>query len=212
MHITFLTVFAIFQLSMMVALNVVSVAVYVITGIHVKRHDITGHALGWIVAMFAEVLLHAVIVTLIQGLEVFFFLYPMMAFPIYGYYLFVYCDKETFIKSSVAFGMITMFALMLLIIWIESVGTLYDVASMHVLTHTEITVLRSVNILFTLMTIVAFVLIFFTEIIDLVGKLRVSNDKLNYTATHDALTGLMNRHSLWKFSRSSSRAATATAS
>lgn len=199
MHLTFLATFACFHLYLMVTLNIVSVTLYIVSGVYTMRHDITGHALGWIIAMFTEILLHAVIVTLIQGLEVFFFLYPLMAFPIYGYYLFVYCDKDTFVKSSVAFGMITMFALIVLITWIEMEGTVYDITSMHVLTRTEIIVLRSVNILFTLIMIVACVLIFFIEIIDLVEKLRVTNDKLNFAATHDALTGLNNRHSLWKF-------------
>ncbi|MDE7362339.1 MAG: diguanylate cyclase, partial [Oscillospiraceae bacterium] len=165
----------------------------------VMRHDMTGHALGWIIAMFTEILVHAVLVTLIQGLEVFFFLYPLMAFPLYGYYLFVYCDRESFIKSSVAFGMITLFTLIILISWIETAGTIYDVTGMHVLSRTEIMVLRSINILFTLVMVVAFVLIFFTEITDLLEQLRSSNDKLKFAATHDSLTGLNNRHSLWSF-------------
>lgn len=199
MHLTFLITFACFNLFLMVSVNIVSVAVYSFSGVYVLRHDITGHALGWIIAMFVEILVHAALITLIQGLEVFFFLYPLMAFPIYGYYLFVYCDKDTFIKSAVSFGMITLFTLIILISWIESVGTLYDVTAMHVLSRTEIIVLRSINILFTLVMVVAFVLIFFIEVTNLLEQLHDSNEKLNYAASHDALTGLNNRHSLWKF-------------
>ncbi len=40
---------------------------------------------------------------------------------------------------------------------------------------------------------------FYLEVSSLLEKLRSINEKLNYTATHDSLTGLNNRHSLWGF-------------
>lgn len=199
MHLTFLITFACFDLYMMVLINVVSVLLYVFSGVYVMKHDINGRAIGWIIAMFVEILLHAMIVTLIQGVELFFFLYPLMAFPIYGYYLFVYCDKEAFVKSAVAFGMITLFALIIMMGWIETAGTLYEVTGMHDLEHTEIVMFRSINVFFTIVMIVAFVLMFFLEVTSLLEKLRESNEQLNYIATHDELTGLNNRHSMWKF-------------
>ena len=149
--------------------------------------------------MFAEIMAHAVIVTVIQGTEVFFFLYPLMAFPLYGYYLFIYCDKDTFIKSAVAFGMITFFMLVITLGMVEIAGSLYVATGMHELSHIEIIVMRSINITFTLVMVVAFVLMFYLEVSSLLEKLRSINEKLNYTATHDSLTGLNNRHSLWGF-------------
>lgn len=199
MHLTFLIAFMSFGLYMMVCVNVVSVLLYIISGTYTMRHNIEGHPLGWIIAMFVEILVHAVLVTAIQGTEVFFFLYPLMAFPLYGYYLFVYCDKDTFIKSAVAFGMITFFVLMITLIMVETCGSIYDITGMHKLSPTEIIVLRFINVTFTLIMVVAFVLIFYLEVTSLLGKLRSINEKLNYTATHDSLTGLSNRHSLWKF-------------
>ncbi|MCM1166098.1 MAG: GGDEF domain-containing protein [Lachnospiraceae bacterium] len=199
MHLTFLITFMFFGLYMMVCINVVSVLLYVISGTYTMKHNIEGHALGWIIAMFAEILIHAVIVTVIQGTEVFFFLYPLMAFPLYGYYLWVYCNRDTFIKSAVAFGMITFFSLVIVLGMVETIGSLYVVLDMHTLSHTEIIILRFINVTYTLVMVIAFVLIFFLEVTSLVGKLKESNEQLNYIATHDALTGLNNRHSLWAF-------------
>ncbi|MBD5383812.1 MAG: GGDEF domain-containing protein [Ruminococcaceae bacterium] len=199
MHLTFLIAFLCFGLYLMVCVNIFSVLMYVISGTYTMRHNIEGHALGWIIAMFTEILFHAVLVTAIQGTEVFFFLYPLMAFPLYGYYLFVYCDKDTFIKSAVAFGMITFFSLMITLVMVETIGSLYSVTGMHELSHTEIIVMRFINVTFTLVMVVAFVLIFYLEVTSLLAKLRNINEKLNYTATHDSLTGLNNRHSLWGF-------------
>lgn len=199
MHLTFLIAFMCFGLYMMVCVNVVSVLLYVISGTYTMKHNIEGHALGWIIAMFAEILVHAILVTSIQGTEVFFFLYPLMAFPLYGYYLFIFCDKDTFIKSAVAFGMITFFSLMITLVMVETIGSVYSVTGMHVLSPTEIIVLRFINVTFTLIMVVAFVLMFYLEVSSLLGKLRSINEKLNYTATHDSLTGLNNRHSLWGF-------------
>lgn len=199
MHLTFLITFSIFHLFMMALINVVSVLLYVFSGTYIMRNNIEGRAIGWIIAFFAEIMLHAVIVTLIQGTEVFFFLYPLMAFPLYGYYLFVYCDKDTFIKAAVAFGMITFFMFFILLAWVESNGSIYEITGMHELSSLEIVVLRSINITFTLVMVVAFVLIFYLEVTSLLEKLNSTNAKLNYTATHDALTGLNNRYSLWDF-------------
>lgn len=199
MHLTFLITFACFKLYMMVLINVFSVLIYVVSGTYTMRHNIEGHAIGWIIVFFTEIMLHAVLVTAIQGTEVFFFLYPLMAFPLYGYYLFVYCGRDTFIKSAVAFGMITFFSLMITLAMVENVGTLYSITNMHVLSHSEIIVLRSINITFTLVMVVAFVLMFYLEVSSLLDKLKSTNEKLNYTATHDSLTGLNNRHSLWGF-------------
>lgn len=199
MHLTFLITFTIFRLYMMAVIDVVSVLIYVVMGTYTMKHNIEGRAIGWIIVFFTEVILHAVIVTAIQGTEVFFFLYPLMAFPLYGYYLFVYCDRDTFIKAAVSFGMITLFVLMITFVMVETVGSLYAVTGMHELSRSEIIVLRGINVTFTLIMVVAFVLFFYIEVTSLLDKLRSTNEKLNYIATHDALTGLSNRHSLWKY-------------
>ncbi len=199
MHITFLISFVIFGLYMMALINVFSVILYVTSGIFALKKGIDAHPLRWIIATFAEILIHALLCTLIQGLDVFFFLYPPMALPLYAYYLFVYCDRDTFIKSAVGFGMITLFAMVVSVSMVEMCGTLYSITGMHALSYTEILVFRGINLLFTLGMVVAFVLVFYLEVSHLLGELQKTNLQLNYIATHDSLTGLNNRHSLWKY-------------
>lgn len=199
MHLSFLITFLVFGMYMMVTINIVSVLLYVVLGICSLKNGISKHPIGWIIAVFSEIIVHAVIVTLIQGVEVFFFLYPPMSLPLYAYLLFIYCDKSTFVKSMVVFGAVTFAVLSILIGVVETIGSLYSVTNMHVLAKNEIMVLRAENILFTLGMVLVFVLIFFLEVSRLLGDLQESNEKLNYTATHDSLTGLSNRHSLWPF-------------
>lgn len=199
MHLSFLITFLVFELYMMVTINIVSVLLYVVLGVCSLKKGISDHPIGWIIAVFSEIIVHAVIVTLIQGVEVFFFLYPPMSLPLYAYLLFIYCDKSTFVKSMVAFGIITFAVLSIIIGVVETIGSVYSITNMHVLAKNEIIVLRAENILFTLGMVLVFVLLFFLEVTRLLSDLQESNEKLNYTATHDSLTGLSNRHSLWPF-------------
>ncbi len=199
MHLTFLCEFVVFKLFMMALINVISVMLYAIFGIVTLKYGMGKKPAGWIIAMFAEVLTHAVIVTVIQGLDVSFHLYPLMAIPLYAYYLYCYCDKKTFVKTAVGMGGITLIILAAVITFVETAGTVYEITGMHVLSDTEVAVLRGVNIVFAMIMMVTFVVIFYTEVMNLLSKLRETNDQLNFIATHDALTGLSNRHSLWKY-------------
>ena len=52
------------------------------------------------------------------------------------------------------------------------------------------------NIAFNIVLLFGFSTLFILEIHNLINKLNETNDRLNYIATHDALTGLYNRHSL----------------
>lgn len=199
MHLTFLCEFVFFRLFMMALINVISVLLYTTFGIVTLKKGMGRKPAGWIIAMFAEVLTHAAIVTVIQGLDVSFHLYPLMAIPLYAYYLYCCCDKKTFVKTAVGMGGITLITFAAVITFVESAGTVYEITGMHVLSDTEITVLRGVNIVFTMIMMVTFVVIFYTEVMNLLSKLRETNEQLNFIATHDALTGLSNRHSLWKY-------------
>lgn len=56
--------------------------------------------------------------------------------------------------------------------------------------------MRTINIAFNIALLFGFSTLFILEIHNLINKLNETNDRLNYIATHDALTGLYNRHSL----------------
>lgn len=198
MHLTFLTAFAFLGMYMMVCINIVSILIYV-SGAIATWKGVSKHAFAWIMAFFAEVLLHAVICTVIQGVEVSFFLYPVMGMPVYGYLLFGYCDRPTLIRASLFMAVTTFVTGILTLGFVDHVGSLYQLTDMHELTWVELIVLRTINVTFATLMLMVFTLAFYMELTKLLKALNESNKRLDYIATHDALTGLSNRRSLWAF-------------
>lgn len=199
MHITFLITFMVFKMWLLVSFNVLSISLYIAGGFITGKANLSRYGLVWISLFYAEVLIHAVLCTLVQGMEVAFFLYPLMVMPLCTYFLFIYCDKRTFFRTTGAMTIFTTLCLTACIVFVETCGTIYHIADMHVLTRTEEVILRSINIAFAFFMAVTFMLIFYLEVSRAFSQLHETNKKLNYIATHDALTGLFNRHSLWKY-------------
>lgn len=200
MHVVYFITFAFFKMGMLMTFNFFSIGIYVFMTIKtMKSERFQKNAPVWVVVMFAEILAHAMLCTAVQGMDVCFYLFPLMTLPLYAYYLFMYCGKKTFVKTTLWIVGITVVVAAPVIVFVEKVGCVYTLTDMHVLTKTEIVVVRTINIIFTFFTLVLFTLINSTEVMRLLDKLRESNKQLNYIATHDALTGLSNRHSLWKF-------------
>lgn len=198
MHLVFLICFLIMGLYIMAQINVVSLAVYTAATI-CTRKNAEKYAYRWVIVFFVEVLLYAVLSTLMQGVEVCFFLYPLMAMPIYGYLLFAFCDKSRFIRTSVLMALITFVTGFIVLFFVDHIGTIYTLTDMRILTRGNILLLRSVNIGFATIMLLVFTLVFYVELMRTLNLLQDSNKKLDYTATHDALTGLSNRYSLWNF-------------
>lgn len=199
MHIIFIITFAIFEMWMLVVFNAVSITFYTTAGFMTRKKDLSKYALVWICLFYAEVILHALLCTIVQGLAVCFFLYPMMIMPLCGYYLFIFCDKKTLYKTAGTMIFVSTVSLIAVIVFVEIFGTVYKMADMHILTSVETTTIRSINILFAFIMTMVFTIVFYLEVTRAFTQLHETNKKLNYIATHDALTGLFNRHSLWKF-------------
>lgn len=192
MHVVFLLTFLHFDMGMLATANCFSIFLYILGGTITRHTDMSKHALAWIIAIYMEILLHAVFCTLVQGLEVSFFYFPLVAMPLYAYYLFMYCKKWTFIKTIITMGVVTLLVMAGVILFVEYVGTLFSLVNMHVLSHTEIMAFRGINITFTFCIVLAFTVIFCVEVMQLIGR-------LTYIASHDSMTGLANRRSLWSF-------------
>ena len=94
MHLTFLVVFAIIQLYVMVIFNVFSVGLYIVLGMICKRENFERRAYNWISAIYFEIALHSFFCTLFLGVNTCFFLYTMMTIPVMLYYLFLTCEKK----------------------------------------------------------------------------------------------------------------------
>ena len=199
MHVTYLITFSIFKMWLLAMFNVFSILFYVTMAVVYIKKDVSKHALVSIVLFNLEVIVHAVLCTLVQGLDTAFFLLPMMVVPVLAYYLFIYCSRRVFFRTAVAMSILTIATIAFMLIFTETIGNLYNIVDMHVLSRTEIVTIRAINITFTFVTLTTFTVIFYTEVAMAMAELRETNTKLDYIATHDALTGLSNRHSLWKF-------------
>lgn len=200
MHLVYLITFSFFKMGMLMLFNFFSITVYAVTAIITfKAEKFEKNPPAWVLVVFSEILAHAVLCTIVQGMDVCFYLFPLMGMPLYAYYLFVYCNRRTFVKITLWMGAITTVTLTAVIVFVEKAGSVYTLTGMHVLSKVEIVVIRSINIFFTFGMLVMFTLVYSAEVMRLLDKLRKSNDRLNYIATHDSLTGLSNRHSLWKF-------------
>ncbi len=199
MHLTFMLIFSFTARFMMMTFNVFSVALYVAGAICCINKSIEKHANFWIIATFSEIVLHATLCTVIMGLEVFFFLYLMVIIPVAGYSIFFYVDKKSFNKLTGAFTVVTILAIIFSFSFLNIWGTVYELADMKKLTRDEICLLQIVNTAFSVLVLFGFTFLFYTENSSLIERLNKTNQRLEYIATHDELTGLHNRHSLWKF-------------
>lgn len=199
MHLTFMLIFSFTARFMMMTFNVFSVALYVAGAIDCIKKTIEKHSNFWIIATFSEIVLHATLCTVIMGLEVFFFLYLMVIIPVAGYSIFFYVDKKSFNKLTGAFTLVTILAIIFSFSFLNIWGSVYVIADMKQLSQDEICLLQIVNTAFSVLVLFGFTFLFYTENSSLIERLNKTNQKLEYIATHDELTGLHNRHSLWKF-------------
>lgn len=195
MHLIFLIIFIIIGLKMMAVFNVFSVALYILMGILCEHTNLEDHALIWINAMYFEIIIHAMLCTVLLGAETCFFLYSMTSIPIALYYLFLTCSSTVFKRGAIIYPLITMTALSASLVFLRRSAPLF-VLHRHVISPDILEIMRSVNILFNLLLMFAFSGLFILEIRSLIEKLNVTNEQLIYTATHDPLTGLYNRNRL----------------
>lgn len=198
-HLTYLITFSIFKMWLLAMFNIFSILFYLILGIIALKADASKHALVWTVLFYAEVIVHAVLCTIVQGLDTAFFLLPIMVLPALLYYLFIYCSRNVFFCAAVVMSAVTVVILAFMLLFADAVGSVYVLNNMHELTGDEILTLRAINITFAFGTMMLFTVTFYTEVALAMAQLHETNKKLNYIATHDALTGLSTRHSLWRF-------------
>lgn len=195
MHLTFLVIFAIIQLYVMVIFNVFSVGLYIVLGMICKRENFERRAYNWISAIYFEIALHSFFCTLFLGVNTCFFLYTMMTIPVMLYYLFLTCEKKMFKRGTLLFSLCSLAFLGAALVFDHFCDPFFYTFR-RPLTLNETDLMRTINIAFNIVLLFGFSTLFILEIHNLINKLNETNDRLNYIATHDALTGLYNRHSL----------------
>lgn len=198
MHLTFLILFMHCKVDLLWKVNVGSVVFYITCWFLSFLKLTSKFPTVWIGVIFAEITLHAVLCTLIVGVDTCYVLYPIISMPICVCYLFLYTDRKYFKRSVLIFVILTVLFTGASVAVAEFYGG-YLPLDLAVLTRKEKMILRSTNILYSGIALFGFTLMFYVEMTNMMTKLRESTDKLKYTATHDALTGLTNRRSFWEF-------------
>lgn len=195
MHFTFLVFFIVIKLYTMTIFNIFSVALYIVMGTICKRDSFEQKAYGWISAMYFEISVHSFLCTLFLGVNTCFFLYTMMTIPVVLYYLFLTCENKVFKRGTLLFSLCSLAFLGAALV-IDHFCDPFFYTFRRPLTLNETDLMRTINIAFNTALLFGFSTLFILEIHNLINKLNETNERLNYTATHDALTGLYNRHSL----------------
>lgn len=198
-HIVFMLVFAFSRLYLLAGFNVLSVTFYITGGYMSRSRRFEKHSMLWIILIYSEITFHAVLCTLHLGFETCFFLYAMVVLSIAAYILFLTCDKRKFSKMIMIFSAVTLVSFFGCVIVLGYVDP-FVVTLFHTEVSAELVIFtRTMNIFLNTGIILFFSILFVMEIQTLIRRLNDTNERLAFIATHDALTGLYNRHSLRKF-------------
>ena len=198
-HTVFFLVFALNQIYLLMTINIFSVTLYIVGAYACGTDNFEKNALKWIILIYAEITLHAIACTVHLGYDTYFFLYAMVELSISAYMLFFACDKKIFVRMILIFVCISLAALAGCQIYLSIKPPLYTWAFNKTLPESTTNIMRLMNISFCTVIIFVFSVLFVIEINLLIRKLNAAYDKLSYTAMHDSLTGLYNRHSLRDF-------------
>lgn len=198
MHITFFIVFLISGIYILAAFNVLSIAFYTAAALQSRKSSFEKHVISWIMSTYMEITAHAVLCTLWLGLETCFFMYSMIVLTVAAYVLYLACDHERFFRIITPLAIVTFATLAAVFIYLLFFPPIFIGAFGRELGELQIQIMKGVNIFFNTFIIFFFSLTFIEEMNLLVRKLNESNERLNYIADHDALTGLYNRRSFYR--------------
>lgn len=198
-HTIFFLVFSFSKIYLLMMFNIFSITFYVLGAYKCGTDSFEKHALRWIIMVYAEITLHAVLATIHLGYETYFFLYAVAELSISSYMLFFACDKKFFSRTIVIFLCTTLAALAACQVYLSMMPPFFSLYFGRTLSDGMVSLMRLMNIFFSTIIIFIFSVMFVVEINALIRELNGAYDKLSYTAMHDSLTGLYNRHSLRDF-------------
>lgn len=191
-HLCFLFVFFLIDVQVLGIVNIFSVILYVLGSLFSVSKRTGQMRYGWMIAFFVEIMAHTVACMLLIGVDANFYLYALVILPISIYVLFFSCSIQVFFRTVIVFVITDL----LLVSGSLIVVKYFETYPYFPLSYNDIHGLRILNMSCAALMLVVFSLLFSLEVHALLKKLRAANTTLEYTATHDALTGLYNRHSL----------------
>ena len=190
-HLCFLLVFFFMRIMPLCYVNIASVIIYIVGAVcSVNNKGVMTY--GWVIVFYSEIIFHSFICTLLLGNNVAFHLYVLVTIPMSIYVLFFTCKVERFLITFAVMVVCSSAAVAssFIILHKNSMFPYFP------LTYDETEMLRMLNLIIVAIMLVVFSLLFAVEIYILVQSLNDTNRRLEYTATHDELTGLYNRRSI----------------
>lgn len=196
-HITFLILFLFNKIYGLATINVFSVLFYIIGGI-VSRGNIfkRKYNIAWIISIYVEIVVHALLCTLWLGFGTCFYLYILVALIVSSYITYLSNSRDKFLKIIISCAATTFIALSFSYVFLIYNPPLMTSLFGNSLSDTQIQVMSGINVFTNTFIVFFFSILFIVEMHSLMEKLEETNQKLNYIANHDALTDLYNRHSL----------------
>lgn len=176
--------------------NVFSILYYVISGFIVRDNLFEKHSTIWTILTYLEISAHSILATLWLGFDTCFFLYTVVALTVASYIVYLTWEKNDFFKVIAPFAITTFAALIGCYIFLLFEPPFITLFFHHDIPADRMQVFKGVNIFLNSFIVFFFSIVFIAEMHGLMEKLEKTNQKLNYIAMHDTLTGLYNRHSL----------------
>lgn len=192
-HMCFLLLFF-FEMDVMALgiVNIFSVLLYLLGSFFSVSKRTKNMRYGWMIAFYSEIMFHTIACMLFIGVDANFYLYAIAILPVSIYVLYFSCSFKRFIMTATVFIISDILLLGGALIAVNHLESY----PYFPLSYSDIHLLRVLNIGFAIFMLVVFSMLFTLEVYSLLKKLGEVNRTLEYTATHDALTGLYNRHSI----------------
>ena len=194
-HIFFLIFFLVIQHYPLALFNMCSVILYMVGSFLSVPKGSDKIKFGWILSFFVEIMIHAVYASLVMGWDSAFHLYSTAVLPVAAYLLFLTASTTRFVFTLGAMILSSILMMGGTMWYLNYYDCFFQVPQRFIRT------IAYLNSAFASAIILAFTLLFVTEVATMLSKLDKANKNLEYTATHDSLTGLYNRHSLKKLYR-----------
>ncbi len=191
-HAGYMLIFLSLGIMPLVVVNVCSVLLYILGSLFSVNKKTRYMRYGWMIAFYVEVLVHSVLCMLLIGVDTNFYLYALAIMPVSVYVLFRSCSIKKFLLSMAAMTVTDIVVL---------IGTFFverevEMLPYYPLTYDEVQLFRMTNAVVTGIILILFSFMFAIEMHFLLEKLAKSNERLRFNASHDALTGLLNRRAL----------------
>ena len=186
-HTVLCVFFVLIDLPVLYVFNIVSILFYTILVCVIGRMK---HIEWWLVLVFLEVLIHALLCNLFLGWGYGFSLYGLMLIPVTYYISYIDTKSKQDVLVSTCLG-----ALDLVVIICSSLMT-GDINKSYILSDWHMMLIFAVNLSLCVIFVMAYSAYFVIEMKKATNILEERNEELDFMVHYDALTNLRNRQNM----------------